>query len=194
MAGRQRRVPGPDQLQSSRVLTAPAAPIRWCVRAYGAGVDPARVPRPSVIGLLHEKGPSNERWKSIHGSEEKITATKNLTNSRIEGWWSVHGSETRTLHQNTTLRKEVTSIAPCHTHQGRIPFRAKHGPEGQNEKRPRKTLKLSRHSFESKDIVIQFVSEITEWKCSDLLLPAILTSMLFLALESLSFAHATSWI
>ena len=32
-------------------------------------------------------------------------------NSSVEGWSTVHGSETRTLHQNTTLRKDVTSIA-----------------------------------------------------------------------------------
>ena len=49
--------------------------------------------------------------RHIYGSEEHITATNYLTNSRVEGWRSVHGSDTRTLHQNTTLRGEVTSIA-----------------------------------------------------------------------------------
>ena len=54
---------------------------------------------------------SNERWRSIHGSEDQNTATKYLKNSSVEGWRSVRGPETRPLHQNTTLRKDVTSIA-----------------------------------------------------------------------------------
>ena len=57
------------------------------------------------------KSTSNEQWKSIQGSEGKNTATTYLTNSRVEGWWSVLGSKTRTVHQNTTLKRNVTSIA-----------------------------------------------------------------------------------
>ena len=55
------------------------------------------------------KNSSSER--SVHGSEDQNSAAKYLKNSSVERWRSVHGSETRTLHQSTTLKKELPSVA-----------------------------------------------------------------------------------
>ena len=59
VTGRQRRVPGPDQPRSSRaptpVLRRRGYPDGAYDAPYGAGVDPERVPRPSLVQLHHGK-------------------------------------------------------------------------------------------------------------------------------------------
>ena len=88
---------------------------------------------PGVMRLVRQVLVFHVTLDNTATQEDQNFAAKYLKNSSVERWRSVHGSETRTLHQSTTLKKELPSIAHATRVKyvgKRITFRTRHGPEG----------------------------------------------------------------